>query len=413
MIATRLEPFRFSSFGLVRKLLIISCVFIPFTELRFGMFGIGELFLGFAFLLLIYTTHFRLRFYRGQKIFLNFWALFICTCIVGFLYNYFMLGHTSGTIKGAVFDLTAYLTVLLFFLIVGERRIFGSGGPVWFCFLVYCIWFGIFLFLYCVSFYSPSVFGLRLLSDGMNFSPLASNIHQTAMLFCSLPFLGLYLLTVHKNILGRLWVAASIPMYAIMALESGSTKALIALVFGTCVIVMWFFGYRTKGKNRAYVNLITCLLFLSALLLILCTYGEQIAASSIAFFRAEDRGQGREIMYLYSINHALDSFIVGYGPGSHAVYFEGRYSDAHNTVLTVFLQGGAIGVILLVTFVVRFIKVVFSSAALMAFFAAISIYVIGGDILRRVPIWIVMYFALVLADSSQSRSRSDVSPRPV
>lgn len=389
-------------YNIVGYCLIISCIFIPFTELRFGLFGIGEIFLVIAFALLIYVTNGKIRFNNSNLLFLHFWLPFICVICVGFVLNYFILGHKSGTLEQAGFDLAAYFVVLLFFFLVGDYRIFGISGPVKFCLRVYLIWFGIFLSLYYISLSSPSIFGMKLRHYDA-FSPLVSNIHQASMLFCVLPFLGMYLFAVNKSLLGRIWIAVSIPMYVIMALESNSTKALIALLSGTSVFVIWFLIYRPKGKHRHYINLLILLIILFMITTVTLKYGDLIINIVISFIKVEDSSQAREILYSYSIKHALDSFIIGYGPGGHAVYLEGFYSDAHSTLLTALLQGGIIGLTLLLVFAVKYARMVSVSSALMACLAAISIYGIGGDILRRLPVWIVLFAIYVLADSRRKQ----------
>ena len=67
----------------------------------------------------------------------------------------------------------------------------GFRGLAW---NVYRLQFLAFAGLHIVSYFQPNILGLPL-RYYVYFTPLVENVHQTAMLLCSLPFLGLFFFT--------------------------------------------------------------------------------------------------------------------------------------------------------------------------------------------------------------------------
>ncbi|MFM8579021.1 MAG: hypothetical protein ACKOCN_09510, partial [Planctomycetaceae bacterium] len=98
--------------------------------------------------------------------------------------------------------------------------------------------------------------------------------------------------------------------------------------------------------------------------------------------------------------------VIGYGPGPHITLAGDTFWDAHNTFLTVFLQGGICAVAL---FAVTLIRVGFGSSIpffLLGALSAIGVYVLGGDVLRRLPTWLMVVGILFLSRQAR-RLRAD------
>lgn len=385
----------------IAKLLLVASVLVPFTELRIGPIGLGEVAILIAFLLMIHFGSGRLG--ASQLFFVpRFWLLFILASCMGFFYNFFILYQSSGSVEGAAFDLTAYSFVLVFCLLASKQENFGKAGPASFFQRLYLLWFVVFSSLFLVSLSTPTIFGLPLRTYTA-FTPLVSNVHQTAMLLCALPFLGVFFLTKSRSIYSKIWIAASIPLFGFMALSTQATKATMAIIIGSLVFVAWLLVFRPKGRGRSILNLILIPSFFLTLIVILAMNYGAVAASAIDFFHEADPQQAREIIYSDAFEHAVHSLLVGYGPGPQVLY-GGKYWDAHMTFLTVFLQAGLVGLALFLILAAQVVRTIYWSPALLACFTAIAIYALGGDILRRLPIWILVMGLATLGQGLSPRT---------
>jgi len=91
--------------------------------------------------------------------------------------------------------------------------------------------------------------------------------------------------------------------------------------------------------------------------------------------------------------------LVGYGPGPHILGLDevGKFSDAHNSFITLGLQAGLPGIILVAVLFAGFIKRAYFNPWLMGALASFAVYLSGGDILRRIPIWIILIMFVYLS----------------
>ena len=183
-----------------------------------------------------------------------------------------------------------------------------------------------------------------------------------------------------------------------MAVTSGSTKALLGIVVGSIICIAHFIGYRPIGRGRAIINITTFFITVIFLTIFLFLYKDELIYLAIQFFTENDGADGsRQRIYTSAFENGLNSPLIGFGPGAHVPY-KGGFWDAHNSTLTIFLQAGLIGVISFIWFNIKLLSKLSINFALFGAIAAIGMYIIGGDILRRLPIWIILvgiyYFSL-------------------
>lgn len=392
----------------VRSILLVALLFVPFTALRFGFLGVGEILIAVAFVLYIIQGKARIKLYQPARPVLFFWFSFLIVSILGMAVNGLLFGFQSGRPGTGFFDFFSYFFVFLTLLMFSDERLFpGNAGLIFFRKLFF-VWGAIFSILLFLSFFYPTVLGFKLRYHRF-FSPLVDNIHQAASITCAMTFVMFALVSQCEHFLKKLSAVLMGFLFSVMAIQSGSTKAFLGVVVGSVAVLLFLLTYRTSGRSKSYINLIV--LFFSAVffVFVMSIFFEDVAAFAVKFFNENDGGHARESLYSSGFKHGLSSFLVGYGPGSHAPYASG-FSDAHNTVLTVFLQAGVIGVALLFWLLLRIFSYARESYFLVGALVSIAMYVIGGDILRRLPIWIILMGIVYI---SQSQSRPVASRRQI
>lgn len=392
---------------LVSVALFWGFFFTPFTSLRFGIIGPGEILIVVAGMLMMLTSRARIASDDRIGMLRDFWVLFLLVSLCGLFYNSLILGFASGRPFTPAFDFFAYAFVLFSILIVGHLGRTGQISPTSFFTKLFSLWAVTYTALYVLSFAMPSVLGMPLRYHQF-FSPLVDNVHQAASITCAMGFIMFHIALQSKNLLARLLCMVSAVLFAKMALDSGSTKAFLAVLFGVVVSVVFLVVYRSSGRNRFVFNFLMFTGLAAGGVVFVMARGDVVVDVATRFFMESDGGGAREALYSVGFAHGLKSFLVGYGPGSHAPY-GGGFSDAHNTTLTVFLQSGLIGVLALVVLAARFLREVAISPALIGAATAIGMYFLGGDILRRLPTWIMMtgivYFASEIRLTRKRRSR--------
>lgn len=375
-------------FSSIRHILLVAFAFIPFTSLRLSFFGVGELLISVSFFLFILVTGARFRISKIIFPYFMFWVPFLLLMFLGVANNVIFLNSSSGRQFSGFFDYFSYIFIVLTILMLSDERLYsGSSAPKFFG-DVFLIWGVLYSLLYILSLFFASIFGFNLRYYDF-FSPLVDNVHQAASMTCALTFVMFFFMAKSTGLLWRSVYLMLGLLFLRMALESGSTKAFMGIVFGSGIALFFLIFYRESARGRIYFNAMSCIFVLMSLLIFSALYFEELAKVAVAFFVENDQSHAREALYLNGVRHGMESFFVGYGPGSHAPYGSG-FNDAHNTVLTVFLQGGIIPVFLLVICFLRMFLAVKGTLFLVSALAAISMYFLGGDILRRLPIWVIL-----------------------
>ncbi|MFW2342854.1 O-antigen ligase family protein [Brevundimonas sp.] len=383
---------------------LLAAFVVPFTALRFGVVGLGEILVLTSLIFILNLNRGSLQISDPVFPLVQFWVAYIIVIVFGFAFNLFVLGYNSGTLSGAAFDISSYLIILAAVLLLGDERIYHGDSPHVFFRELFSLWAIAYSLLYIISLFTPQVLGFPLKYYN-NFSPLVENVHQAAMVTAAMPFIMWHLASMGR-VAFRLFCVISGGLFMIMALQSGSTKALVAVFVGSVVSAsLLAFGVLMRRSSVLLrVAAIICVGVLGASLLV--ANADYIYPMAVQFFQNNDGSSAREGLYTIGFNHALDSIIFGYGPGPHISYdLGGEFSDAHNTALTIILQGGILAIVISIVAAMAVIRRTASSAFLVGALSSISMYLIGGDILRRLPIWIIVVGVLYLSRECRNTAR--------
>jgi hypothetical protein len=370
------------------NLLLIAFVISPFTLLRISFFGVAELIFIYLFInSLVELYKNRIKKVHWRKFYITkFWFYYLFISILGFSYSAIVLEYEIGTIKGMLFDFSAYLFILMTSFVLEREIIIKKLNTYLFLKRSFYLFMYILTFFYIISFFTPTFFGLSI-KYHVYFAPLVLNIHQIAMIIIILPFIGMKIYSVETNKFLKLLLLLFIIIGTFLSLDTGTTKATLGLVAGYFVfILMWMLsGFRNFTKYL--------IIFFTSIFLFIYLISSDLYEVVIAAFKEADPHGARAYLYEYALDIGLSSFLIGHGTGPHIAY-NGTFYDAHQTFLTIFLQTGVIGVILFFNLMRHIIHKNMSRITLIAALTPIFIYASGGDILRRLPIWIILIFIL-------------------
>ena len=112
----------------MQKILFLGLFLTPFTSLRIGVVGPGEIMIASTFALSFLFSGGRLKFDSRIQPFYVFWAAFLFTSLFGQLFN-FASGQMSGAPNSATFDLLAYIAVFMAIVIIGHHAMRGKSDP--------------------------------------------------------------------------------------------------------------------------------------------------------------------------------------------------------------------------------------------------------------------------------------------
>jgi len=383
-------------YRLCRTILYLAAVVTPFTALRFGVIGSGEIFFIVALILTLLQSGTGLYGDPAVKPLTTFWVGYLSLALLGFLFNVFALGHVSGTYSGAAFDFFSYALILAVVLILGHPPLYSGTSAKVFNKTLFTLWAMVFVTLYLISRQTTHILGLPLRYYSY-FAPLVDNVHQAATITSPMPFIMWHLALQRQSSKARLLYIIAGICFVWMALESGSTKAALGLVAGAAVSVTCFLFQhlplgRSRGIRRLTISAVGALAIAG-----LVMHWDSVMPRVVDFFYENDGNAARENLYTRGMAHGLDSFVIGYGPGPHVALSGDTFWDAHNTFLTAFLQGGLCAVLLLSFTVTRVGAWASSSVLLLGALAAIGVYVLGGDVLRRLPTWVMLVGIMYLS----------------
>lgn len=380
------------------RLITVVMVFAPFTQLRVWRIGITEVcsLLIVAQVLLSNDTRVRLK--GGPHfVFTKFWVVFILLSSLGLGLNYLVLPYPSGTVSSMLFDLTSYaLNMLVCFGI--EASIWKyTEVDLWDALRKVFLWTSsILLALFLVSRFRSSIFGFSI-THYARFRPLAQNVHHVSMIVAPLSFTGLRALVLEKRIVHRVLLLVLVVSDAIITVSMGALKGVLGLLVGAAASVLIML-YRKVSDRRLRVCLL--LLAVAVSLLVFCLYAPQITQLAVDFFQSQDIGGGRQWLYRVSVEKVLRSPVVGYGPGAHvdSAVEPDANADSHQTFLTVALQGGLFAVAAYIVLHYRIFLFCVQSPGIFGAYVSILVYALGGDIMRRLPMWVflmLLYYSRV------------------
>lgn len=368
----------------IELLLVIAIAFSPYTSLRIGVMGISEL--SFLFLIIyIFLLALKGNFKIKSHTFSNFWVFFLVITIFGFFYNYLFLDFTSGSISTFIFDLSAYLFIFicLFFL-----ELYLNNNPKFdyknTFMKIYLVTSSLISILFIISRFKASFLGLSLLHYNF-FRPIADNVHQISMIILPMLFIGLLIFRDFKSKRKKLFILVIQVLLFLSLLATGSFKALLSLPFALVLISCSLIIRRAYYKKKTNHLLIFSLLVISIAVIMF----EPLMSFGIALFRENDISSGREILWTSSFNKILESPYVGYGPGAHAELFRDYFSDAHQTLLTIGLQAGFLGIIAFLSLHIKIIKKIIFHPIAFGVYSSTLVYLLGGDIMRKLSFWVL------------------------
>ena len=370
----------FKKLNLFEKSLLLCLIIIPYTLLRFGIMGLGEVIIIILFLFEFNKR--KLNFNVNNFIFTKFWILYLIVSLFGFSFNVLFLNHKTGTFEGMLFDFSAYFLILLASYTF-ESFYFRKGINIYLILKYLFFSSGIILsILYAVSFVSPSLGGLPLRYH-IFFAPLVNNLHQISMYIIPFPFIGIFIFEKERKFYLRVLIAVLIILFFRMGIDTGSFKAFMGLYLAGIIYFYLKIISITKGKVK---NVLIILSIISSILFTLL-YFDTLSELVLNIFKEEDVSDGRANLYSNAIKVGLNSPIVGLGTGPH-ILSGGHFWDAHQTLLAVFLQTGLVGLFLFVKLVVKISIKLFRTPALFSAIIPLLVYILGGDVLRRLPVWL-------------------------
>ncbi len=388
-------------FGLI---FLIGATLSLFTSLRFSFFGLGELLIIFSFFLTNYSKIPAINFKNYPFTF--FWFVYISSSLIGAFINLTILENQTGTISKLSLDLFAYIFIFCTSFTLETNFNQGSINP-WRTLKYFILaTSSILTLLLFISFFTPSLFGLNLMYH-TNFSPLVDNVHQISMFYVLLPFLclGIFLKEQEMNLGSRtsfekvlFFLLVCSTLY--MATTATATKAIVGFWLGVACFVIFYLISKT---NIYLKSLIVYLILIGASFVF---FYFDVYRSLTMFFNAADLGGGRAFLYSASINLISDSPIFGRGPGGH-IWMGRIYWDVHQSFFTIFLQAGIIGFLMFFVLIFRFVKEIYRESIFLASMVPLLIYALGGDILRRLPVWIILIFVMYAIKHLHSNSDSE------
>lgn len=373
---------------LVRHLFVVMIFASPFTALRFYKVGVAEISGVILFCTLFFSREYKINFEkRNEYVFTKFWIAYLTLSFVGAFFNHVVNSTTSGSINGLIFDTISYVFVLIVCfsmeVIICNSKTLDIEYVIKKSYLFLSLTF---VFLFILSHYKESLFGFKLLYLNY-FSPFATNIHHTVMVAMILPFLGLFTISKQNKMLLKGFYLLLVVSNFIIIYNVGTSKGTLGLALGLSAMIVFMI---VNSKIRCDLKMFVCGIIIIVLFIISAYYLNVIINLLLDYFLQNDGGGARSNLYKLALIKIRDALCFGYGPGSHIRIQAYHLYDAHQTFLTAVIQAGIFGGIALFYLLVTvFLKIMYSPYLMGAFFS-IMVYIMGGDILRRLPIWIIL-----------------------
>ena len=374
--------------GIIKYLFVLGAAVVPFTLLRFSFFGLGELFFVTIAFFTIYK--FCIKDFLNNFPFTSFWIFFIGVSSIGILVNLIVLNNSTSTPQQISFDLASYLFILLFCFLyelnIFQERLNPKEILEKFMIISGFIYTGLFL----LSFITNNIFGLPLKYHS-NFAPLVENVHQSSMVLLTFPTIFL-ILAIENNGKKRALFSIFILTTFLMTLTLTSTKALLSVFLSISLIPIVFLFKKT---NLLALSTYIYFIFICFLIFI---YTFDIVGLVYEGFESADKTGSRNSIYSISLGLISESPIIGRGPGAHIERYYGLFWDSHQTYLTILIQGGIISFLAFMALIWKIFKKTRENFIYLLPFLPILIYSAGGDILRRLPVWVIVIFLFYFLD---------------
>lgn len=353
-----------------------------FTKLRVSILGFGEILilLLLPYLLVKLTISGR-PIKLNDFIFSSVFFIFLFVCAFSKYVN-LVFELDKANQKSFFFDFSAYVFVLLSLLCVEIIIKLDSSNLIKILEKKFIILFFISTVLFCFSFISINL-GPFTLRYGPFFAPLVENLHQFAMVAAVLPaFFVHHYFTGKKNVFSIVAVVISLIFIA----STGSFKATVGSLLGIVFYLICNNYQNQSNLTKSYTIIIG--LFTSLTLFVLASY---FSIFQTIFSDADGKG-ARANLYSQAAAKISESPFIGYGPGAH-LFLDNEHIDAHQTFLTILLQTGWLGGIFMLIFTGYVLyKIARNNILLLSLLFPIFIYALGGDIMRKFQIWVILCF---------------------
>jgi hypothetical protein len=362
-----------------------------FTELRLGPIGLGELFLFAVFIFsLITIVHTRTLY---SLPFSKFWLYYIFISSIGFTYNLVIIGSDISNYESIIFDYLAYVFIFISCIGLEIKLIQSTLIAKDILYRFYWAFSVVIIILFSLSLVGSSIgpFQLRV---GPYFAPMVKNLHQSAMVIALIPALSLYYF-IHEDNYRKKFIFLIISIiFSFITLETGSSKAAMGVFLSLIFFILYYFTKNLSDKSKFFIWFVGISIAIQFSILNIENFG--------VIFNEADQGGGRSILYSQALDKIIGSIFFGYGAGAHLI-LDGIWTDTHQTFLTAFLQAGLIGFCILVIFIIRVSKHIyhfdrFLFCVLMPFFC----YAIGGDLLRRLPMWLILMLLFYISQQESN-----------
>ena len=388
-------------------LTIIGLVMSPFTALRISFFGLSELALGLLVLLTLIQRHGTVS--LPPKGVSRYYALFLPLCILGWIWNY-ISGTNSGNLESALFNFLSYLlTAVVLIFIEGEHLRDETVFRPRYILRRFFVFLSILsIFLYVVSLYRSTFLGFGLKYYRF-FCPLADNIHQYTMIAGPLPFLGFYFTRSAHGFWRKLLCLILSLADAYIVTQVGATKADVGLIVGAVVLAAFLILnlHALSAKSR----IILVVVFLAVGIFVLLDNITAVLYYLRSFFTENDNRGARASLYSQAFEFFKKSPIIGLGPSNHVKSVEGiEFFDVHETFLTAAISGGIMAAVLVFLALFHGARMVLRNRNVILFCAMIPIFIysLGGDILRKLALWVAF---LLFAYAKDTRPQSKKNRR--
>ncbi len=379
------------------NIIVFAQIIAGFTELRFGFFGFSEIviLLTFFYLVFIEKTSINIK----KMVFTRFWFLTILFNCIGMSINtMFQIDYSSIDLGSAWFDLLSYFYILILCFTVETILIKLSYNEIWS--LIKKIFYtaiSIVFILFIISRFKQTIFGFSLFYGGIRFSPLADNPHQINILTSTLPFLGFKILKENKSIKSKMIAAIFIAAGFTICLSTLSDTMKVVYLVCFYLMLTIFQKGNFRKKPKFFLLIFVTIIFL----LIIILFYDYFLNLLIKFFEEGDSGGVRFLLWRNSLKAGMYSPLFGLGPGAHTGFYGPFESvESHQIFLTMYTQSGLMGVILLISLIIKIIKGSFKDKYIFIVTIGLLISTLTGTMLRRVILW--MYLMIYYHFTSKS-----------
>lgn len=374
------------------SILILILLFSPFTKLRIFNIGVSESLSILLFLKFLNKgkNHFKKK---NNSLFSRFWILYFCVASISTFLNYIIFYGNEKNDFRMIFDVVAYIVVILFVIGAESLNLSRKFDLEAVLKKFYERLSVILFFLYLISLKTGSILGLSL-KYYHYFVPFATNIHHLTMIIGPLFFLGLRTLHFEEKPRKKLLYLVLLLTNIIIIKNANATKLILGIVVGVITLLLSIIERKLSLKSKYILGL----LLVMVIVLVVGYSHEELKVSFVKWFEGADTNDERKTLYYSALENIKNSLFLGRGFGIHTRTTGGRLLDTHQSILTAVLQTGVFMGGYLVWLISQILYKCKKDSFLLAACMPILIYILGGDVLRRLPIWVFLFIFYYLPE---------------